>query len=317
MVEPERLSDALEALLLEPTDALRSSRADAVHHARRTHDTRTRMLLAEHYRALRAPDQAARWGLAEPGWPHASEMRALRLVLLERYSRWEARSYLDLDRDEPTPVGIDDLIETRPEPWQGRLLNIGCLAVVPAMLFGVFGFIGTDIWAVALLFTGQSVLDAIETVRTAAVATAVSVVVGVAGAVACDRFIEVADAALERATRISVEALHAKLQRDDERHALAHGWLEGSWSAEAQLPARRLLVESARRRRRAAEAGRWGAAVDGLTTGGEREAFARTLCGGDGWMHEFESRTMRRQRDLSDDERDVLRRAGIPLDPQR
>lgn len=316
MSDPEQRSRdvaRLAALLAQsraaPTSALRQERRALLWKGIPADPTMRRML-AEHYRAIGAPDQAARWGIAIPGWVRASELRALRRVLAGRVASGTARGYLGLDRRAPVPSGVADLLvlpEREVEPGGGLPLLLARIAWLGGLLW----------WGVAIaraivaMTEGEEILDALRAVRVEALIAAAVWLVGWLWLRRHPRRRIDWPGRLELETRRRVEAVLPSLPLHRERHALLRGWLAGTWTPDTQAPVRRMLVDLAREHRRPAEAGRWGIAVDGLTTVDERARFAATLRAGDDWMLELEHRTERAPGRLGVDERDALIRAGV------
>ncbi|WP_144719835.1 hypothetical protein [Agrococcus jejuensis] len=306
----ERLPVVLALLRTAPTHSLHGERRDLLR-AGAAADPAIRRMLAEHYRALRSPDQAARWGIAIPGWTRASEVRALRRTLLERLPRLDAGQHLGLPLDVPVPSGIADVVVAPPAAgrfdWLGGVaVTLGCAGVLGV----VVGGLGVAIGVVVRIATGTPGAETGEFLMQGVLFVVGAGIVGGGLLVAFDAHLKRQDARRRRVVAAHVAELWQRLTDADERHVLVRGWL--SWAGdEEEETARRMLVELARERRRPAEAGRWGAPVDGLATAAERAAFARTLRAGDDWMRELELRVDRQRPTLSRDERDVLVRAGI------
>ncbi|QCR19965.1 hypothetical protein [Agrococcus sp. SGAir0287] len=308
--ERERLAAVLEALRVEPTADLRVQRAEARWRVLRGDDVALRMLFAEHYRAIGALDQAARFGVVEPGWMRPRELRALRRVLLREVAGGSVRDLLGLGRRARVPSEVADLIEI-PERAVARGSGLARAFATIASFGGVLWFVVVVARAVVAATQGVEVLDALRAVRVEAF---VAGVVGLAGTMWLRRhprprgdWLRRRDIDAER----RAQALLPTLELHTERHALLRGWLASSWMPDHDARVRRLLVDLARERRRPAEAGRWGIAIDGVTTPDERARFAVTLHAGDEWMRELERRTERKPGRLGVDERDTLIRAGV------
>ncbi|SDH30710.1 hypothetical protein SAMN04489720_0881 [Agrococcus jejuensis] len=274
-------------------------------------DPAIRRMLAEHYRTIGALDQAARWGISIPGWVRASELRALRRVLAARVASGMARGYLHLGSREQAPASIADLMEVPERPAAARGSRMRLLAGI-AWLGGLLWW-GTAIArAIVAMTQGVEVLDALRDVRVEALVAGAIWLVGLLWLRRHPRPSRTDwRRRLQQDAQRRVEAVLPSLVLHGERHALLRGWLDQTWTPDMQEPVRRMLVELARERRRPAEAGRWGIAVDGLTTPDERTRFAATLRADDEWMLELEQRTERAPSRLGADERDALIRAGV------
>ncbi|WP_408625892.1 hypothetical protein, partial [Burkholderia cenocepacia] len=255
--EHARLAAVLGALRVQPSRELRAQRAGAHWQVLRGDDVALRMLFAEHYRAIGALDQAARFGIVEPGWVRPRELRALRRVLLREVAGGRPRELLGLGRRARVPFEVADLIEV-PEravaPGSGPARALATIASIGGALW----FVVVLARAIVAVTQGVEVLDALRAVRVEAF---VAGVVGLAGSVWLRRHPRPRGDWLRRLEVDAgrrAEALLPSLVPHAERHALLRGWLASSWEPDAEASVRRLLVLLARERRRPAEAGRWG-----------------------------------------------------------
>ncbi len=308
--DAERLAVVLERLRTAPTDSLRWERRDLMRSGVAA-DASVRRMLAEHYRRIGAPDQAARWGVDTPGWARASELRALRRMLLDLLPDAEPRDLLGLSVHEPTPHGLADLLDLEPLPREGWVRGVAGMVLLVSVLFVGAGVLGVAGGVLIRVATGEPTGQVLAFLGAGCLAVLIAIALGSAAFATVDISTRRLGRARSAAVRSRVERLIDSLDRA-ERTVLLRSWLRSlPRESDAQRPARVRLVELARTRGFAAEAGRWGVAVDGLTTPDERRAFAATLSADEGWLHELERRTLRPPGLLGADERDVAVRAGV------
>ncbi|GAA2173904.1 hypothetical protein GCM10009846_17740 [Agrococcus versicolor] len=308
--DAERLFVVLEGLRTAPTPSLRWERRDLLSRGVAV-DPAVRRVLAEHYRRIHAPDQAARWGWGTPDWTRASEGRALRLVLLDLLPFAEPRALLWMAREESAPRGLEDLVDLDPLPRDSWVMGVGCITTGICALLLVAGVLGVGGGTLIRIVTGDAADEVLRYLGMGSLAMLVTLVVGLVALAVSDRSARRLERKRVAAVRARVESLLPGLSRK-EQAVLLRSWLRSFSDTDEQRPVRLQLVDLARRRRRAAEAGRWGVAVAGLTTEHERQAFAATLRAGDEWLFELERRTSRTPGALGVDECDALLRAGIP-----
>ncbi|MET4100243.1 hypothetical protein ABIB37_002480 [Agrococcus sp. UYP10] len=300
----DRLDDVLAQLLVEPDAALRAARRALVQRVRWQGDPALRRELAEHYRALGALDQAARWGIVETGWARASELRALRLTLIAEGPS-AVRDYLGLRRDDPVPPAVADL--ALPPQDADRSDADGCLSLVIALIAGAWA-LGSLLMALLDIARGDRPQTWMLVSGLVAAACCALAVWGIARAET--RFTTARDAAISDADRAAIERLQGRERRTAERAAVGTAMWAGSPLGDSAR-SRQWLVDEARRWGDRAGAARWGLLVEGLSTGPERDALVAVLRRGDDPVEAL-ARLSRRPWDLpfSRDELDVLRRAG-------
>lgn len=291
-----------------------------------------RMALAEHYRERGVPAEAARWGILTSGWATEREIRDLRRWLLGRYGDFDyVRELLGLAVSDELPAEVRDLVapeyraavpvEHASSPTARAWRAAGCLGAVVVLtaIVSTITFVGR-VFLVALLDSPGLRETAWDAVFATAAGLALTAVVVVpwwirSRIMSGNRSSSPHSSDLRPAatwTPYSVELAWEVFERGDERSAdiLLRACLR--WGGTAHETAvRAALAEMARRHGRAAEAGRWGSGVLGLTTPAERSAFAAGL------VAERDPRWRLRQlaefgptQRLNEDALDVLRRAS-------
>lgn len=232
-----------------------------------------RMALAEHYRRLGDPAQAGRWGIVFPGWTRQHEVARLRLFLLSNADDNDfVRRYLCLRRKSPVPAELTDLVAPqfirRGPRGHGRVFLLGCLGVLAGAVAALFLVVAMA----EVLWNG--LVERPYRVHPWSLVPAVAVtVVGLLFATWMTK---------SPSPRARIPGREFAIRRAqellEERPTEGRAMLQGLVRTTADPRVRRTLVDDARRRRRLADAGRWGCTEAGLTTPEERNAYANFLC---------------------------------------
>lgn len=300
----ERARAVLARLLVEPDASLRGARRELVERVRYGQEPALRHELAEHYRALGVPDQAARWGIVEPGWARASEVRALRRTLLASIA--EPHDHLGLGQHEPLPPGLEDLalpeLDARGGSGSGGVwLVAALLAAVWSCTSGILGLLEIARGGRPDHWTMLSGLDA---------GAFFAVALWWAVRAAADPQPSAHDRALAAALRSRADRLRGWERRNAER-AIVDWAVWGAVPPAVTSSARSWLVEEARRWGDRAGAARWGISQPGGTTAVERDALTAVLARRDDPVEGFVQWTRRPwAAPFSTEELAVLRAAG-------
>lgn len=231
-----------------------------------------RKALAEHYRSLKEPAQAARWGIVFPGWATPREVARLRVWLAGEATRGDfIRDALRLRPSQPIPEQVADLTDPvfhRRRP-RARLEAVMRWVAIAGMIVGLVGVVGVLTVIGRMLWLGlfgQTTHDDLSGLMISVVACGA----GLALTVFAVSSIQPAPIAPESADRRAIELVQ---ERPEEGRAMLRALTQDDTTASV----RRALVEDARRRGRPDEAGRWGCTVAGLTTPDEQSAYADWL----------------------------------------
>lgn len=289
-------------------------------------DLRLRMALAEASRAAGIPSEAARWGIARPGWATEREVRDLRRWLLGHHEGGdEVRSLLKFPQSAELPAELRDLVAPeRQAPTQDRSAepgdSAGCAALVITAMAVLAVVISLGWVFVAAVFDADDVRATAITAGMAMLFAGAFAGVALLIAAALDRLSRVRPGARTLTTvptarpsmvetPFAVDLAWRLFERGDEREALIllRNCVRRNASNEVSA-ARAALTEMARARGRADQAARWGAPIAGISTAAERQAYANALSGPGA------VRRLRRYSELGDHEplgadvRDVLNR---------
>lgn len=237
-------------------------------------DDAVRRALAEHYRRIRQPAQAGRWGIVFPGWGRPHEVAQLRLWLAGTADRGDyVRRSLSLAASTPLPHAVADLSdpalrERRPGARRETVAEVsGCVAaalLAAVALVPVFGIGKVIVDGLA----GARSADGPVLVVTAAVLLGLALVFGLIRTVRPRLGLD--------PTFLQMRAAELMITRPREGRAM----LRALVAVDDTDTARHALVDDARRRGRPAEAARWGCTIAGLTTAEERSAYADVLLSG-------------------------------------
>jgi hypothetical protein len=108
-------------------------------------DLPLRMALADEYRRIRQGSQAARWGIATPGWARKHEIEELRRWLIgEEVDGRRLRSLLMISHDARVPPEVEDLVpEAARGPQPPDRGDAGCLPLALAVIGVLFTAVTT------------------------------------------------------------------------------------------------------------------------------------------------------------------------------
>lgn len=242
------------------------------------HHPELRKALAEHYRSLKEPAQAARWGIVLPGWATPREVARLRVWLAGEARRGDyIRDALLLRATEPIPDAVADLTDpsfrrrrlgarrARMTRWvgaAGAYTAIGGCACVAVSTGGM-------LW---LGLLGRAAIAGASGVASLMGLTIYLVITGIGLGLF---FIGYGRRDPEPAAPAFVDrrAIELLQERPEEGRAMLRALV---WN-DTTGATRRALVEDARRRGRPDEAGRWGCTVAGLSTSDEQAAYVDRL----------------------------------------
>lgn len=129
---------------------------------------RTRLALAEVYRAMRNPDQAGRWGIAAPGWTTALERdRLARLLASSGVTRETVANFLQLPEDLPASedlenvlVAMDGYAALRRAEWQVVPRRPRLPRVLSAVMWALLGVTGFLLFSTLFIVLGFALLGA-------------------------------------------------------------------------------------------------------------------------------------------------------------
>lgn len=246
---------------------------------RRHPDEQLRMALAEHYRLRGVGSQAARWGIVTLGWSTPAEIIELRRWLLGRF--WgddEVRDLLSLPSDRPLPREVADLAppefrSTGRPPVSGSGGCVSFAAMIVCGLLAIGCVVSSVIWLPGLWQPFASEADHGRAVGS--LVTLGAAVLGFAGSALWFRLAARAPdrSGPELSRLFPTELAWRLIDTGDERGAVI--LLKGVLTkGNEPRQARRALAQLSRDRGRTDQAGRWGVAIEGLTSAAEQAAFA-------------------------------------------